>query len=277
MNSTLKSFLTRSLSALVAIAILFVICFQFGTPGLIGIILIGIAIANYEFTKIIFKGLTGLQYKLFFFMISYGLFLAFGYLPRIVSMMLFPLAAITLCSVTLFSFHRSKDINAMLNIIARSITGLLYISLLPAACLWIAQNPMGPEWFIFLLVVVFAGDTFAYLFGVLFGKHKIMPSVSPKKSLEGALGGLAGSAAAGGVFWYFQDSPPTGVAPYMLTAVIAGFMGQFGDFFESLLKRVAEVKDSGKIMPGHGGLLDRIDAVLFASPVVMLALYLLYL
>jgi phosphatidate cytidylyltransferase len=124
------------------------------------------------------------------------------------------------------------------------------------------------------LAVVFSGDTCAYLVGVLFGKTKILPLVSPKKSLQGSLGGLLGSTLAAVVCWkfMFQDKDLDNL---VVLAFVSGFIAQFGDFFESLLKRVADVKDSGSIMPGHGGVLDRIDGVLFASPVILFGVLML--
>ncbi|MGE5087278.1 MAG: phosphatidate cytidylyltransferase, partial [Bacillota bacterium] len=89
-----------------------------------------------------------------------------------------------------------------------------------------------------------------------------------KKTWEGSFGGILGSLIAGFLCWKFLLSDYSAVFVLVLAA-ISGYVAQFGDFFESLLKRVAEVKDSGKIMPGHGGVLDRVDGVLFASPVVL--------
>ncbi len=275
MNSTLKSFLTRTVSAFVALLIVILVCYYFKTEGLIGLIVGAILTATFEFTKIIFKDIKSLTYKILFFFSASTLFLAMGFLPRSASPLFFPVIAVFLTTLTLMTYHKKSSLPDLLSLIARAVLGLFYVGMLPATSLWIAQHPVGIQWFIFLLAVVFSGDTFAYLFGVLFGKTKIMPTVSPKKSLEGALGGLLGSAAAGSIFWYYLTDHQASVGLFILTALIAGFCGQFGDFFESLIKRVADVKDSGKIMPGHGGILDRIDAVLFASPVILLAIYLL--
>jgi phosphatidate cytidylyltransferase len=109
------------------------------------------------------------------------------------------------------------------------------------------------------------GDIFAYFSGISMGRHKLFPALSPKKTVEGAIGGLIGSMAGGLAMWFgfFQDIP---VALFIFLSIVTGIFAQTGDLFESLLKRVAQVKDSGRIMPGHGGLLDRLDGVLFALP-----------
>jgi phosphatidate cytidylyltransferase len=115
-----------------------------------------------------------------------------------------------------------------------------------------------------LLAVVFAGDIGAYIFGSIFGKTKIAPLLSPKKSLQGGIGGLLFSAMAAVGFSYFLPNTPVFVL--FFCGLLGGLLGQVGDFFESLVKRVAGVKDSGSIMPGHGGVLDRLDGVLLAAP-----------
>jgi phosphatidate cytidylyltransferase len=122
----------------------------------------------------------------------------------------------------------------------------------------------APFWF--AVAVVYMGDTGAYFTGVSFGKHKLIPAVSPKKTWEGSLGGLAWSAATAVVLnWYWDLALP------LITAVVLGLLigiaGQTGDLLESAIKRVAGCKDSGKVFPGHGGVLDRIDSLLFAAPV----------
>jgi phosphatidate cytidylyltransferase len=123
----------------------------------------------------------------------------------------------------------------------------------------------GVKWIFLLLIIVMAGDTAAFYVGSTLGKRKLYPIVSPKKSVEGMIGGLAGSCVgtliAGATFF-----PELTVAGAIATALIVGLLGQLGDLFESLLKRSFGVKDSGNIFPGHGGMLDRLDSVLFAAP-----------
>ena len=120
-----------------------------------------------------------------------------------------------------------------------------------------------------LFVILCTNDTLAYVFGVSFGKHKLWPRVSPKKSWEGFFGGLIGTMAATWLLIYipyFQND--TFIHPYLWMgfAFVVIIAGTFGDFAESMVKRYANQKDSGNILPGHGGVLDRIDSMLFAVP-----------
>jgi phosphatidate cytidylyltransferase len=121
-----------------------------------------------------------------------------------------------------------------------------------------------------LFIILCTNDTLAYVFGTLFGKHKIWTRVSPKKSWEGFLGGLISTMAAS---WfliyipYFQNNIFNNPYIWMGFAFVVIIAGTFGDFAESMLKRFAQQKDSGTILPGHGGILDRIDSMLFAVPV----------
>lgn len=139
----------------------------------------------------------------------------------------------------------------------------------------------GSALVIFPLVVTWVGDSCAYFGGRFFGKRPLAPKVSPKKTIEGGLSGLAGSVASAVLFAAFAfpaASVPTmhlGIAAGM--GLVLGAVGQVGDLAESLLKREAGVKDSGTILPGHGGLLDRFDAVLFTVPICygMYALWLM--
>jgi phosphatidate cytidylyltransferase len=123
------------------------------------------------------------------------------------------------------------------------------------------------HWLFFALAVNWSGDTAAYYVGRTFGKHRLAPVVSPKKSWEGAAGAVVGSVILGVLYMgYFE--PHVALWKIILIAIVANVAGQFGDLAESAMKRGAGVKDSGSILPGHGGLLDRVDSSLFAVPVV---------
>ena len=141
-----------------------------------------------------------------------------------------------------------------------------------AALCWLhAGTPNGPAWTLFALAIVWAADTGAYFTGVRFGRRKLAPRISPGKSWEGLAGGLAATlllaAAVLPVLGLGWESLPRLL---LLTAVVAG-VSVVGDLFESLMKRQAGAKDSSQLIPGHGGVLDRIDSLLAALPVFVLA------
>ena len=119
-----------------------------------------------------------------------------------------------------------------------------------------------------LLIVVFSGDTGAYFAGRSFGRHKLYELISPKKTMEGALGGLIASIL-GGLLAQRLLLPQLTVLQGALIGASCGIVGQIGDLAESLFKRATGTKDSGGLLPGHGGILDRLDAVLFAAPVML--------
>lgn len=139
----------------------------------------------------------------------------------------------------------------------------------PAASL-IPGVPRGHVWLLVALAIVWAGDTGAYFVGRAWGRHKLAPRVSPNKTVEGLLGGMVCALVAAAVFAWFAGATLQ-QQPLVLGVALATFLASVvGDLFESLLKRHIGVKDSGDLLPGHGGILDRIDAVLAALPVFAL-------
>jgi phosphatidate cytidylyltransferase len=149
--------------------------------------------------------------------------------------------------------------------------GVLYFAL-PISSLHYLQQ--ADPWLVFLLfAIVWLGDTAAYYAGSRLGRHKMAPVVSPKKSWEGSLAGFATSIASAAVWSWWR----LGRVDWKLLAAAAlvAAAAQVGDLVESMIKRGSGVKDSGHLLPGHGGMLDRIDALLFAAPVLVLALWLL--
>jgi phosphatidate cytidylyltransferase len=123
----------------------------------------------------------------------------------------------------------------------------------------------GPRLLLFALVIIWAGDTVAYFAGRAIGSHQLAPRLSPKKTWEGSVAGLAASLLVGWAFHRWIDAP---IFHLLAVAAVGGIAGQAGDLLESAYKRSAGVKDSGGLLPGHGGVLDRIDALILAIPVV---------
>jgi phosphatidate cytidylyltransferase len=179
------------------------------------------------------------------------------------------------CVVTLLGaliplWRLGKIESAALRILA-GIAGPFYVGALLVTIALIRRDlgSIGPHFVLFTLMVAWLGDTGGYFAGRYFGKTKLYEAVSPKKTREGFAGSLAGSVAGSLLahFWYLPSLP---LLEGMGLALFAGALGQFGDLVESLLKRSTGIKDSGSIVPGHGGILDRIDALLVVSPIVYL-------
>ncbi len=152
---------------------------------------------------------------------------------------------------------------------AHLITGLLYGGLGLAALAALRLRPDGLGWVVCALAVTWLNDTLAYFAGRFLGRHKLYPAVSPNKTWEGFFGGVAGSVL-GMIAVRFIYFPALTWVDCIVVGLAAGVLGPTGDLCESMLKRAYGVKDSGKIIPGHGGLLDRIDALLFIAPMVFL-------
>ncbi len=147
------------------------------------------------------------------------------------------------------------------------LSGLVYVAVMMAH-LPLLKIGGKPHWLVMTLCTAFFADTVAYLFGRAWGKRKLYPEVSPKKSVEGAFGGILGSILATVGVGSLWTLPELAIGPAVLLGVLASVCGQAGDLVESMIKRTFGVKDSSKLLPGHGGMLDRIDALLFVSPVV---------
>ncbi len=144
------------------------------------------------------------------------------------------------------------------------VAGPLYVGGLLATIALLHQRDHGGSWVVLAMMLAWFGDTGAYFAGRAFGKHKLYERVSPKKTIEGSVGGLIGSIGGALLahFWYLPELP---LLPGVALAVVAGALGQAGDLVESLVKRSCGAKDSGWIVPGHGGLLDRVDALVMTS------------
>jgi phosphatidate cytidylyltransferase len=145
---------------------------------------------------------------------------------------------------------------------------------LPWILLWdIYEKASGAKLLLLLLVIVMASDMGAYAIGSRFGKHKFAPLLSPKKTWEGFLGGLASGVLGALLYNYFAEALPGHWILVVLCSLGCSVMAAIGDLVESSFKRFSRVKDSGNILPGHGGLLDRVDAIVFTVPFFHFIIY----
>lgn len=167
---------------------------------------------------------------------------------------------------SLLFLFRVRTIDTAAREVAFAMLAFLYIPFLLIHLVQLRQTTFGIQWLLVIMLIVMTNDSAAYYSGSAFGKHRLYPLVSPKKSIEGAVGGLFGSLS-GTLLAKFTFFPQLTLTDAAATALIVGMVGQAGDLFESLLKRSFGVKDSGTIIPGHGGVLDRIDSILFAAPI----------
>ena len=180
----------------------------------------------------------------------------------------FALVVLALCLCHLY--RRPPTISGM----AAETFGLLYVGLLGSHVIQLRALPAGSGHIILLFASVWLTDTGAYLVGSGFGRWKLSPRLSPRKTVEGAVAGLLFAAMGAALLKQMQVAgkgppmPPYTMWQYVGVAVLASVVGQAGDLVESALKRDAKIKDSGALFPGHGGLLDRCDSLLFAAPVV---------
>ena len=165
--------------------------------------------------------------------------------------------------ISLFQFKKNPGI---LETVKKQIVGVVYIPLLLSLLVTLRYETAGMIWIFTLLAIVFAGDISALYFGTYLGRHKLAAAVSPGKTIEGSIGGLTANLITGSVAKYYFF-PELAWGPCLIFFVLIGIAGQAGDLFESEFKRTSNVKDSGGLLPGHGGFMDRIDALLFAAPV----------
>jgi len=264
----------------------------FGIPLIIGIIYFGsliftlgiILISSFtiwEFYSIVEKKnakpnkLWGSFFNILFILITYLGFYSIHFNQiLILAIIIFIIGAL---SLQIFSTNH----NAIMNISA-TIGGVAYITLF-FICLLLVREfnfffdsilNIEPMSLVYAFIIsIWICDTFAYFLGIKFGKHKLIPHISPKKSWEGAVAGFLGAILSMLFFEYVFLN--IGILNSLFIGIIVGIGGQIGDLAESQLKRDAGIKDSSTILPGHGGFLDRFDSILFVSPLVLVYLLLL--
>lgn len=272
-SPSMKTLLTRVLSATIALAVVAGLIFFLGARGAQLLCVIAVVLGTREVDRILFSQAGSSSLRWVFRVITILMFV-FGNLYFSQFALVFALGATVFFSTSLLYQKSFENLEILSRFQSRGIVGTFYVGLLPSFAFQLLERPHGLMWFFALLSIVFAGDTFAYLVGWKFGKRLLMPQVSPKKTIEGSIGGLFGSILAGVIFSKLIPSAP--LEKMILLGALVGAAGQMGDLFESMLKRVANQKDSGSLMPGHGGVLDRIDGVLFAAPLMYLGVLTLF-
>ena len=278
----MKNLMVRSLSGLVLVAVFVgaVLGSQWSFGALLLLILVG---GQTEFYKLAREtGLSpqrwmGLAVGVLLFALN---FIVFRQFSRSVTdeaggAVLYLLLYIGLLLPTLFVCELFRRSATPLANLGATLLGVLYVAVPLSLLLYVpvlaGDGVWRPETVLCYIFIIWANDVFAYLVGMTFGRHRLCERLSPKKSWEGFFGGLAGAVATGLAAAYALD------ANYWVwggLALVASLSGVAGDLVESMFKREAGVKDSGQVIPGHGGVLDRFDALLLSAPYVFLYLLL---
>lgn len=260
----------RIVSAVIGIPLLLTI-FWLGKLPLLALVALLIVIGCIELNEILIKqdinpslGI-GIVSSLFFLLAAYfGNNLDYGFV--IVMIIFLNLAYMV------FEFPNYNLKNTAGTVFMAVYIGWLFTHLY---LLRISEN--GWLFIILMLVTTWSTDTFAYFVGMKFGRNKLAPKVSPKKTIEGSLGGVAGSILGSFLVFLAISNGEIKLLHFLVIGLLIGIIGQVGDLAESALKRLGGVKDSGKLIPGHGGVLDRFDSMLFTAPLLFyyfkLALY----
>lgn len=264
MNSTL----TRAISGAVYIVLLISATFYSSNSFLLffGILLL---IAVSEFCKLVnLKNIVPM-------LIAVGLFILCNLSYTIKTNDILILLATLLVSIKALFFlfdKKNKPVDSLskyVYLIGYIILPFVLITKIP-----FVENSYNPNIILSIFILIWVNDTFAFLVGKTFGKHKLFEKVSPKKTIEGFVGGFIFSIVAGIILAQFLMLQS--YIHWIFIAVLASFFGTLGDLVESKFKRIANVKDSGNIMPGHGGVLDRLDSIIFVAPIVFLFYQIIY-
>ncbi len=249
------------------------------TTGLIiAIVWLGLlAFQSFALIWLVFVAIAGLALHEYFAMCLHGkempvkpMAIAIGLIPFVAALsgkadLVFASFFIALFALALLMFVVYRDLDDGFLLLAKLCCGLAFISLGGAHLPLIMAAPHGAAWLAVLTVITIASDTGAYYAGTALGKRKLCPAISPAKTVEGLLGGLAASLGlamiAGAILL-----PRVPVVKMAAATLLLTLIGVGGDLTESIMKRSCRVKDSGTILPGHGGVLDRIDSILTAAP-----------
>ncbi len=216
-------------------------------------------------TRELYKGLENIDIKPSYIVgyISAGLLFTVGVLSSFdyIFVMLWLVISVMASSFYLFNL-KQRNIQDSL----ATILGIVYVIFFSYHVVLVDSNSEFSDFIWIILISAFGTDVFAYFTGVFFGKHKLCPDLSPKKTIEGAIGGLVGSGILCGIFLYFVM--PNYIIDGIILGIIASIFSMLGDLTASAYKRKMGIKDYGNLIPGHGGILDRFDSVLFTAPVV---------
>lgn len=279
----MKNLVIRSLSGIIYVAIITLATLVDDVLIFTGLAGVLVALATTEFhcitnapTSKLSMTLDVVGAVLFYLCVTYGI------ITESIVIVLAALIAYPIIRQSAQLYYKGED---SLGHLSLALMSVLYIAV-PMIFITVMYYLMGGRAVLLLFILLWLNDTFAYMVGCSIGRHRLFERISPKKSWEGFFGGLT-AAIAGAIvfgllcpdFFFSADAMCTGGATAVVRWGILGLLvsvaGTFGDLCESQIKRAHGVKDSGNLIPGHGGILDRIDSLLFAGPVMLLALLLM--
>ena len=291
----ISSLLKRIATAVVLIPIVLALVLRAPIPVLAAVVAVVALLTIHEFLKLTESyGVKPMRWPTYVFVAAFFAFLAldFGNDKPLLSTAIFVycvgFAAAVVPFYALTIAMRRAELPTGYPAAAAAVFSFTYIALPLGMLVQLRQQWAGAFYLLYLLLIVWAGDTFAYFVGKAIGRHLMAPRVSPTKTWEGAAASLAASIIVGWLLFAHAEQIsmsllgfgliqradglygaeiPT-MATVVLLTIVLNIAAQLGDLVESLIKRGAAVKDSGSILPGHGGMLDRIDALLFAAPVL---------
>lgn len=262
----MNNFQVRAISGIVYAAI-FIFSILYSQESYIGLIGLFGSICLWEFSKIInLKGLI-INILIFISLIILSYTKAFP-IDKIGYLLAFCILFLLFLIIDLYAkkvYQKTEVIKSFITL-SYIILPFLFLAFLP-----ILNNTYHPKLIIFVILIIWANDSFAYIVGKNFGKTKLFERISPKKTIEGFLGGFIFAILTGIVISKYSVLFST--INWIIIAAIISVFGTYGDLIESKFKRLANVKDSGTIMPGHGGLLDRLDSLFFLAPFVYLYIH----
>ena len=259
MNPHMKRWIT----GVVAVPVLFTVI-AYGSEALFAALIIGATLLGMaEYNRMVFgPGLTREKIETMVVALLILIAAALGDMILLVTILSF-----TVMAVLMFNLLPNREQGPDMISVGGVILGILYIPLLMSHFILIRRTPSGALWIFFILVLAFTGDIAAYYVGRTLGKRKLLPHISPGKTVEGTIGLVAGSIS--GCLLFRQFFFPLVPAEHaVIMGLVGSVIGQLGDLSESALKRSAGVKDSGTLLPGHGGILDRLDCLMFITPFV---------
>ncbi len=243
------------------IGVPFVICIVYLGGWIFFLTVLGIIlIAAYEFFK--FAKNEKINYSIYFSLFLNAIIVLFTFTNK--NIYILPLFMLSIIVSSIYKALFQDEIDKLLEKVSLEVFSALYIALPLSYFLLIRNLPKGEKFIILLLGIVWLNDSFAYFIGKKMGKTKINTHISPNKTMEGAIGGFFGGLVSGLIFAYFFKFNLISV--FFLSIIIVA-ISQLGDLVESAFKREVGIKDAGNIIPGHGGILDRFDGLIFATPV----------